>query len=195
MSSVPVAYPKLGLAEWGVELGGAPNIQTGLSDDLNDHWSHQSHEGERKRLIRALISAANARKVRITLLSGDVHVAAWGNILRKDVTPAENWMRINQLTCSAVVHPAPTGLMESIFLMYVNNAARTPQPIDTEHRVEMMLFPESDEYVQAARNWLALELDDTPFADTTRHRMWATWRCEREARFSNHLLAIHPVRP
>lgn len=195
MSSIPVAYPKLTLAEWGLGLAGTPNVQTGLADDLNDHWSHHAHEGERKRFVRAVVAAAKAKRVRITLLSGDVHVAAWGTILRKDVTPADNWMRINQLTCSAIMHPPPTTFVERLFLTYVNQAAKVSQPIDTEHLVEMMLFPESDTYIQAARNWLALELDQQTFGDTGRRRLWATWRCEREnKRYSNHLLAIHPVK-
>jgi hypothetical protein len=199
MSSVPVAYPKLGAADRLAVLT-TFSFKGNMADDLNDHWSHRSHEGERKRLIRAMISAASSRKVRFTLLSGDVHIAAWGTIYRKDGASSANWLRINQLTSSSIVHPPPSGFMENLFLDYVNQAAKSTQPVDTEHVVEMMLFPESDAYVQASRNWLAMELDDAPFAKTGRRRLWATWRCEHQTdaqgnvSFSNHLLAIHPVR-
>jgi hypothetical protein len=194
MSSIPVAHPKLGAAEWATSHFGSPDVKNGIGDDLNDHWSHRLHEGERKRLVRALIAAASKHRTRVTLLSGDVHVAAWGTLLRKDASPADNWMRINQLTSSAVMHPPPAGFMESLFLAYLNNAARTPQTIDSEHAIEMMRFPASDQYIHAARNWLALELDRDNFSDSGKHRLWATWRCEGDDRFSNHLLAIHPVR-
>lgn len=200
MSSVPVAYPKLGLADslLGIagSLGigkGSPDVIEGLADDLNDHWTHNSHEGELKRFIRASISAAQKHDVRVTILSGDVHVASWGTIVRKDVTPFANWMRINQLTSSSVVHPPPSGLSEELFLMYVSRIAKTDQNIDTDYMISMMKFPESDDYLQAARNWLAVELDDELFGSTGKRCLWATWRCERDTYFSNHLNAIHPV--
>ena len=39
----------------------------------------------------------------------------------------------------------------------------------------------------AARNWLALELDEGA------GKLWASWRCETKESFTNHLLATDPV--
>jgi hypothetical protein len=55
-----------------------------------------------------------------------------------------------------------------------------------------MLFPGHNRYVMPSRNWLALEMDrgnDNPAGS----RLWATWRCERESDFSNHLHAVQPA--
>ena len=66
------------------------------------------------------------------------------------------------------------------------------QPIDTEHSIEMMLFPETSDRVYAARNWPALEPDPLRSDEFHGHRLWATWRCESPDRPTNHLVAVHP---
>jgi hypothetical protein len=72
-----------------------------LGDDLRDHWEHDSHEGERSRLIATLLEHAECSRS-VTLLSGDVHVATRAYI------EAENGARIHQVTSSGIIHPAPT---------------------------------------------------------------------------------------
>ena len=57
----------------------------------------------------------------------------------------------------------------------------------------MMIFPGYNKYVMPARNWLAFELD-TGNADPLGNKLWATWRCENEKGFSNHLLAVEPAK-
>ena len=202
MSSVPVAYPKLGLADIGLGIAGglglaigSPDVIKGLADDLNDHWTHGSHDGELKRFIRAVIGAADFSKARITILSGDVHVASWGTIVRKDVTPFHNWMRVNQLTSSSIVHPPPAGLSQELYLQYASYQATKDQEIDTDYMIRMMKFPDSDGYLQPRRNWLAVEIENSEQSEVGRRRLWATWRCENQSDdgFSNHLSAIHPV--
>jgi hypothetical protein len=135
---------------------------------------------------------AEQQKARVSIVSGDVHVAAWATIYRRDVLPSQNWAQVHQLTSSAVVHPSLIGVLERIFLSILNRAASKPQSLDVQHTVEMMLFPGYNRYVMPARNWLALELDlgkDNPAGS----KLWATWRCETESDFSNHLHAIHPA--
>jgi hypothetical protein len=192
LSSVPVAHPKISLAEGLLDAFGSDHVTDSNADDINDHWSHDRHDGERKRLIRTLIRTATEQELRVTLVSGDVHVAGWGTIYRKDTTSANNWLRINQFTSSAIIHPSLTGLFERLFLRVMNRTAMEPQPIDTEHSIEMMLFPETSDRVYAARNWLALEPDPLRSDDFQGHRLWATWRCESPDRPTNHLVAVHP---
>lgn len=186
MSSVPAIHPKLALAENVLDFSNSESVTNSIADDLRDHWTHDDHDGERKRLFRNLVQAASLRQLRVTLVSGDVHVAAWGYVARNDATPATNWLRVHQLTSSAVKHPSLTGIFETAFLSYLNLAADRKQDIDSEYTVEMMLFPGHRSKILAARNWLAMETD-------SENRLWATWRAEAGDRLSNHLLAIHPV--
>lgn len=185
MSSVPVVHPKLTLAVGLSNLLGSDNVLDSNADDLKDQWSDDDHEGERKRLLQTLTDLAEQQKIRVAILSGDVHVAAWGIAYRRDIAPTDNWSRIYQFTSSAVVHPSLSGLLDKLFLGYLNMTAGTVQLIDAQHQVEMMRFPGHSQYMMAARNWLAIELDPATYS-----KLWATWRCELEQGFSNHLQAI-----
>lgn len=190
MSSVPVAHPKLSLAEGLLDSFGQDHVLDSNADDLKDHWSHGDHEGERKRLLESLTYVAEQRLLRVSIASGDVHVAAWGSCYRRDIPPTSNWAQIQQFTSSGVVHPSLMGVAERLFLQLLNHTASKVQSIDVQHCVEMMLFPGHNRYVMPARNWLALELDNGTDKGC---KLWATWRCETETGFSNHLQAVHPA--
>lgn len=192
MSSVPVVHPKLSLAEAFLDSFGSDHVLDSSADDLKDHWTHDDHEGERKRLIETLLKTASDKQLRVSIVSGDVHVAAWGSAYRKDVGPRENWAQIQQFTSTAIVHPSLVSVTERLFFFVLNSVAKTKQSLDVNLSAEMMLFPGSNRYVQPARNWLALELDlgtDNPSGA----KLWATWRCEAKEAFTNHLLATDPV--
>jgi hypothetical protein len=63
-----------------------------LLDDLRDHWSAPTHQEERRFLIEHLQMLSKAKHLRISIISGDVHLAATGRLyshpkqpdLRKD---------------------------------------------------------------------------------------------------------------
>jgi hypothetical protein len=188
ISSVPVAHPKIRLAEAIFSFGIArESVTKGLSDDVHDHWSNDDHEGQRKRLVRNLIAFADGpRKRRVTMVSGDVHLAAWGVIEANDAT-TNNARRLNQLTSSAVVHPAPSGVADFFFLSYMEHKAKAGEVIDSEHRLQMMELPGAGTRLAPRRNWLAIELDEPT------KRLWATWRLEQDKGFSSHMLAVHPA--
>ncbi|EJN31878.1 hypothetical protein PMI35_01159 [Pseudomonas sp. GM78] len=190
MSSVPVAHPKLSLAEGLLDTFGQDHVLDSNADDLKDHWSHGDHEGERKRLLESLTRVAEERMLRVSIASGDVHVAAWGSCYRRDIPPTSNWAQIQQFTSSGVVHPSLIGVFERLFLQLLNHTASKVQSIDVQQCVEMMLFPGYDRYVMPSRNWLAFELD---MGGEKGCKLWATWRCETEVGFSNHLQAVHPA--
>jgi hypothetical protein len=192
MSSVPVAHPKLSLAEGVLDNFGQDHVLDSSADDLRDHWSHDDHEGERKRLLETLTSVAENKKLRVSIVSGDVHVAAWGCAYRTDIPPTCNWAQIQQFTSSAVIHPSLVGMIERLYLWHLNSVASKVQTIDIQHNVQMMLFPGHNKYVMPSRNWLALELD--PGNGKDGHKLWITWRCETESSYSNHLQAVQPAR-
>ncbi|KAL7939672.1 hypothetical protein V8C35DRAFT_287335 [Trichoderma chlorosporum] len=93
---VPIAYPRLvwleniltsklmspvkALGRTGMLGKHMNNIDGGyeILDDLNDHWTAKNHKKERTILIEDLQDLAIDRSVRITILSGDVHLGAIG---------------------------------------------------------------------------------------------------------------------
>jgi hypothetical protein len=64
------AFTKTGAFQHVVNSFGEPE----LMDDLNDHWTSDAHEPERKRFIQRLQRFAKEKQARVSLLSGDVHV-------------------------------------------------------------------------------------------------------------------------
>lgn len=157
VSSVPVMRPKLSLAELLMENLGYDHVLDSSAYDLKDHWTNNDHEGERKRLIER---TAEDHHLRVTVLSGDVQVAAWGVVYRTDSDYANCSKQIQQLTSRAVVHPSLVSVMERLFCQVLNALAKKKQKLDVNLEAEMMLFPSSNRYVIPARNWLALELDE-----------------------------------
>ena len=99
---VPIAYPRLA---WLENLFTSPLIapirllnkrfglaggffnsfdgQVDLLDDLDDHYTARQHKKERKELIHRLQKVAKAHSVRVTILGGDVHLAALGRFYSK----------------------------------------------------------------------------------------------------------------
>lgn len=102
MLGVPIAYPRLVLLEWlfssrllapikslskkGIMAKGLVNEFNGdveLLDDLNDHWCARHHKKERNGLVARLQDFGAKNGVRITILSGDVHLASVGRFKSK----------------------------------------------------------------------------------------------------------------
>jgi hypothetical protein len=105
----------------------------------------------------------------VTLVSGDVHVAAVGVIEsdRNDVAP--NARVINQLTSSGIVHPTPAG-MALFFLEQVSDKIET---VDRGITAQMYEFPATSHRFIGARNVLTIEPDEVS-------RLWANWWVEDE---------------
>ena len=66
---------------------GQDHVLDSSADDLKDHWTNDDHEGERRRLVETLLRTARDKRLRATIVSGDVHVAAWGVVI------ARTWSR------------------------------------------------------------------------------------------------------
>lgn len=179
MSSIPVVHPTFGLLE--KMLGFLPGQQE-LEDDLRDHWTSQPHLQERLRMVHRLLRFSADKKCRVTILSGDVHVAAVGVIEsdRNDVPP--NARVINQLTSSGIVHPAPPAMVR----YFLEQACKSVETIDRGITAAMYEFPATTRRLIGARNFLTLEPDD-------KDRLWANWWVENEADPTTK--TIHPVQP
>ncbi len=177
MSSIPVVHPTFGLLE--KMLGVLPGQQE-LEDDLRDHWTSPPHLQERLRLVHRLLRLSAEKACRVTLLSGDVHVAAVGAVEsdRNDVAP--NARVINQLTSSGIVHPAPPAMAR----YFLEQACQKVETLDRGITATMYEFPATTRRLIGARNFLTLE----PDAD---NRLWANWWVENEPDPTTKV--IHPV--
>jgi hypothetical protein len=99
---IPIAYPRLVWLEWllsssillpirklsqkGIIANGLVNEFDGsveVLDDLNDHWCSRYHKKERNELVARLQKFGSSHGIRVTILSGDVHLAAVGRFRTK----------------------------------------------------------------------------------------------------------------
>ena len=126
---IPIAYPRLNWLEnfltspvigpirflskrFGV-AGGFFNLfdgQVEILDDLDDHYTARRHRQERKDLMLRLQSLAQDHNVRITILGGDVHLAALGRFYTKPELglPVEHDHRyMANVISSAIINKPP----------------------------------------------------------------------------------------
>lgn len=127
---VPIAYPRLQWLEnilqsplvgairllnkrFGVAGGLFNNFDGGidLMDDLDDHYTAHQHKKERKDLILRLQKLASAHSVRVTILGGDVHLAALGRFYSspsEDLAIEQDHRYMVNIVSSAITnHPPP----------------------------------------------------------------------------------------
>ncbi|CAK9441626.1 uncharacterized protein LODBEIA_P54940 [Lodderomyces beijingensis] len=102
MLGVPILYPRLVWLEWlltstafyplrklaqkGLLNKGLVNEFDGdieVLDDLNDHWCAKYHKRERNILLKELMDFGASKGIRVTILSGDVHLGCIGRLKSK----------------------------------------------------------------------------------------------------------------
>lgn len=116
----PLIRPILYLARKGIIAHGLVNEfdgQVELLDDLNDHWCAHHHKRERNQLMNRLIAFGEKHDVRITVLSGDVHLSCIsrfrGNSEAAKKRPENDPQFILNLISSAIVNtPPPDGMVK-----------------------------------------------------------------------------------
>lgn len=85
--------------------------QVEILDDLDDHYTARRHRQERKDLLLRLQSLARDQNVRITILGGDVHLAALGRFYSKPElgVPVEHDYRyMANVISSAITNKPPS---------------------------------------------------------------------------------------
>ncbi len=99
---VPIAYPRLVWLETiltsslmapikALSKAANKNLQNPFDgaieilDDLDDHWTAKHHKAERRWLIEDLQDLAARHSVRVTILSGDVHLGAIGQFYSRPI--------------------------------------------------------------------------------------------------------------
>ncbi|KAK0633490.1 hypothetical protein B0T14DRAFT_466422 [Immersiella caudata] len=133
---VPIAYPRL---TWLENIFSSPligpikflNRRMGLGgsffnsfdgsvdllDDLDDHYTARTHKKERNQFIKRLQTMCAEFSVRITILSGDVHLAALGRFYSKPKlhVPVENDYRyMANVVSSAIVNKPPPAAVANL---------------------------------------------------------------------------------
>ncbi|MDF0729314.1 alkaline phosphatase D family protein [Pseudomonas entomophila] len=175
VSSIPVAFVNLALLETLVEW--IPG-EIGPEDDFRDHWRHQPHRNERKQLLYGLLDFAEAKNCKVTLVSGDVHLAA-ASVIRSTSPKYGNRgaESIHQLISTGIVHPPLAALM----VRTLETITSTTEKIDTDLTAEMQAIGYDGRCLVARRNWLSLEPDGK---DEPRRRLWVKWHVEDQ---------VHPI--
>jgi hypothetical protein len=181
MSSIPIIYVNSNMIE--AALGFLPGQQD-LEDDFKDQWLSRTHQEERLRFVHRLLQFQKQKRCRVTLVSGDVHVAALGYLQSaRDGFPHDETHVINQLTSSGIVHPPPPGMV--VYAMEKVMGGNVEE-LDRGITAQMMTFPFTSRQFIGARNWLGLEPDEED-------RIWAKWYIEDEE--EPYTKVVHPIKP
>ncbi|RSH91537.1 hypothetical protein EHS25_009836 [Saitozyma podzolica] len=201
---VPIAYPRMSFLEHFLGFKWNPfnalarhhalglgklvnnyNEASELLDDLNDHWCANVHKRERNWLVRECQSLALEMHVRITFLSGDVHLAAVGCLFTKQkggqghqLPASEDYRYMLNVVTSAIVNtPPPRGaaMMVSLLSSHKHRTLReslphSHQPLltrtdkDMTDEIMLPLFtkdtngsPMKRQFVMARRNYATVE--------------------------------------
>jgi len=180
MSSIPVVHPSFELLE--KMLGVLPGQQE-LEDDLRDHWTSGPHRAERLRLIHRLFDYSQAQSCRITVVSGDVHVAAVGVLESNRAATSSNAQVINQVTSSGIVHPPPLAMAR----YFLEQACQQEEQVTRGITAAMHEFPTTSRRLIGARNFMTIEPDAK---DDPQQRLWVNWWVENEAQPSSKVIHL-----
>lgn len=177
---VPIAYPRLNFLEnvltsrlmdpvkalgrMGL-LGGFVNKFDGgveILDDLDDHWTAKHHKDERNWLIHELQHIARTKSVRITILGGDVHLAAVGQFFsnKKLKIPKDKDHRyMPNVISSAIVNTPPPEIMADI--INKRNKIHHLDPDTDEHMIPLFTHDvdgkkRNNLHLLQRRNWCSL---------------------------------------
>ncbi|KAH6845249.1 hypothetical protein B0I37DRAFT_416793 [Chaetomium sp. MPI-CAGE-AT-0009] len=133
---IPIAYPRL---TWLENIFASPlmgpikllNRRVGfggnffnsfdgsvdLLDDLDDHYTARTHKKERNWLVEKLQGICAEFSIRITILGGDVHLAALGRFYsnpRLNIPAEEDYRYIVNVVSSAIVNKPPPAAVANL---------------------------------------------------------------------------------
>lgn len=133
---VPIAYPRL---QWLENILRSPFIAplrllnkrfgvagsffnqfdggVDLLDDLDDHYTAGQHKKERKELILRLQDLAKKHSMRVTILGGDVHLAALGRFYSKpelNIAAEADWRYMPNIVSSAITNKPPPSAVANL---------------------------------------------------------------------------------
>jgi alkaline phosphatase D len=142
LSSVPAIGPRLSILERLMHL---TPWKEEYQDDLNDQWQSIRHREEWRRFLREAMALHEQDGVRVTFLSGEIHLATRGTV---DTATGD----LHQLVASGIAHPPPAR-MHARLLGALANLARSPLP---GHRIRLRPLPGQKAIYAPERNYLVL---------------------------------------
>ncbi|RMJ25006.1 hypothetical protein PHISP_04134 [Aspergillus sp. HF37] len=127
LMGVPIAYPRMAmlknilnsrksLGKAGM-FGGLVNKHGGNVEIYDDHWTAKHHKDERTWLIEDLQDLAAEKSVRVTILSGDVHLAAIGQFNsnpRLDLAKDRDCRYMPNIISSAIANAPETEMVSDM---------------------------------------------------------------------------------
>lgn len=191
MLGVPIAYPRLvwleslltskimtpikALARHRIVAQGSLNEFDGaieILDDLNDHWCAKTHKAERNQFVLDLQQLAKETSVRITILAGDVHLAATGHFFSAPSTgltntPENDHRLMLNVISSAITNTPPSSKMADF--LNTRNKNHKLKPDTYENMVPMFRYDvdgtnRNNRCLLPRRNWCSItEVTDKPF--------------------------------
>ncbi|KAG9318865.1 adenylate cyclase associated N terminal-domain-containing protein [Chiua virens] len=198
LPGIPIAYPRMVFLETALDsklnpltaLGRTTTVLSGfvnkfnaepeLLDDLNDHWTAKPHKKERNWLIQQLQGISRMKRIRITFLSGDVHVAAVGvlkTLSRQnggksgkylDLPPATDHRYMLSIVTSAIVNTPPPLPVIAMVSTLATKTHKTLHHADTDEVMMPLFTHEPDgtprvknKYIMGRRNWCATWWDQS----------------------------------
>ncbi|KAK3397933.1 hypothetical protein B0T20DRAFT_453974 [Sordaria brevicollis] len=132
---VPIAYPRLvwleniltsrlmdpvkALGKAGLFKNLLNHFDGGVEvlDDLDDHWTAKNHKEERAIVIEDLQDLAADKSVRVTILSGDVHLAAIGQFYsnpKLGIPKDKDFRYMPNIISSAIVNTPPPDMLADV---------------------------------------------------------------------------------
>lgn len=156
LSSVPALGPRLSWVERTMAL--LPRAQR-YEDDLRDQWQSRAHRAEWQRFLRALLRAHESGDRRLTVLSGEIHLATRGE-MRAAGGP------LHQLVASGIAHPPPP----RAYARCLGALARLGESPLPGHAIRMRPLPGRRVRYTDQRNYLMLERRDGAW--------WTYWELE-----------------
>ncbi|KAJ5544679.1 hypothetical protein N7535_006933 [Penicillium sp. DV-2018c] len=110
LSSVPVAYPRVAMLRKFTNS----RKSLGKATVFDDHWAGKHLKSERTWLIEDLQDLAAEKSVRVTILSGDVHMAAIGQFYsnpKLDIAKDHDYRYMPNVISSAIANIPETDLV------------------------------------------------------------------------------------
>ena len=150
-----------------LRLGDGYTGDIDLIDDIMDRWDASTHVKERAILLRRLVNLAKEFRIRITILSGDVHCGGFGAMHRWTpqgfVRPEAPESMMQVISSPIGNHPAPAPLIS----MY--NLGRLPKRQGADHSLGVRLDTGDVRGLVAKRNWCELRVDKNAKLQATLH--------------------------
>ena len=178
---VPIAYPRLvwlenvfgsramdpikALNKAGILKSGFLNKFDGgveILDDLDDHWTASNHKHERNELVKELQDLAAERSVRITILGGDVHLAAMGQFYSNPklrIPKDRDHRYMPNIISSAIVNTPPPEMLAD--MMNKRNKVHHLDKYTDENMIPMFTHDvnhkkRNNKHLLPRRNWCSI---------------------------------------